>query len=350
MLAYAYTPLTQSLYKDIAVEQFENIHNLLAAILAKGISKQLKQGLYREYINYKDHVTVARGKIKISGTIQNIIARKRLLSCEYDELSENNLLNQIIKTTLMILLRHGDVETKRKAELKRKILFFSNVDTVNPKSINWSEIRFHRNDQTYRMLIGLCRLTLEGLLLTTDDGKYKLASFIFDEERMNNLYEKFILNYYKKEYPQLNANASLIKWALDEGESDAMLPKMKTDITLSYNNTVLIIDAKYYSHITVRSPSDHQILHSDDLYQIFSYVKNMENVLKKKAYTISGMLLYARTNGKILPDIMNHMCGNKISVKTLDLNCNFNEIAKQLYTILTDHFNVTMQVNMKTDY
>ena len=51
MLSYAFKALNQSNYEDIAVEEFENIHNLLAAILAKGIGQQLKQGLYREYIN-----------------------------------------------------------------------------------------------------------------------------------------------------------------------------------------------------------------------------------------------------------------------------------------------------------
>lgn len=53
MLAYAFEILNQGGYEDIAVEEFENIHNLFAAILAKGIGRQLKQGLYREYIDKK---------------------------------------------------------------------------------------------------------------------------------------------------------------------------------------------------------------------------------------------------------------------------------------------------------
>ena len=51
MLSYAFTTLNQGGYEDVATEEFENIHNLFAAILAKGISRQLKQGLYREYLN-----------------------------------------------------------------------------------------------------------------------------------------------------------------------------------------------------------------------------------------------------------------------------------------------------------
>ena len=51
MLSYSFTTLNQSNYEEVAKEDFDNIHNLFAAILAKGIGQQLKQGLYREYLN-----------------------------------------------------------------------------------------------------------------------------------------------------------------------------------------------------------------------------------------------------------------------------------------------------------
>ena len=46
------------------------------------------------------------------------------------------------------------------------------------------------------------------------------------------------------------------------------------------------------------------------------------------------MLLYARTTNEIQPDSDYVMSGNKISVKTLDLNREFGEIKKQLDDIL----------------
>lgn len=51
MLSYAFTTLNQGGYENVATEDFDNLHNLFAAILAKGIGRQLKQGLYREYMN-----------------------------------------------------------------------------------------------------------------------------------------------------------------------------------------------------------------------------------------------------------------------------------------------------------
>ena len=335
MLSYAFTTLNQGGYENVATEEFDTLHNLFAAILAKGIGRQLKQGLYREYLNRKEDVAVVRGKIDMPGTIQNRLARKRVLTCEYDELSENNLLNQILKTTVMILLRHAKVDTEYKTNLKREMLFFSNVDIIDPASIHWDSIRFQRNNNTYRMLVSLCQLVLEGMLLTTDDGEYRLATFI-DEQRMSRLYEKFILEFYAKECPQVKATASQIPWALDDGIG-TMLPIMQSDIMLSQGNKVLIIDAKYYTH-TTQVQYDVHTLYSNNLYQIFTYVKNKDTEFGEKPHTVSGMLLYARTDETIQPDNVYQMSGNKISVKTLDLNLDFSTIAAQLNAIVEEHF------------
>lgn len=335
MLSYAFTTLNQGGYEDIATEEFENIHNLFAAILAKGIGRQLKQGLYREYLNQKETVTAVRGKIDMPGTIQNRLARRQVLTCEYDELSENNLLNQILKTTVMLLLRHVRVDQAYKSDLKKEMLFFSNIDTIDPGTIHWSAIRFQRNNNTYRMLISLCQLILEGMLLTSDSGEYRLASFI-DEQRMNRLYEKFILEYYAKECPQVTATASQIPWALDDGIG-TMLPVMQSDIMLTRGNEVLIIDAKYYTH-TTQAQYDVHTMHSGNLYQIFTYVKNKEAEFGNEPHQVSGMLLYAATDEAIQPDNRYRMSGNQISVKTLDLNRNFSEISAQLNCIVGDYF------------
>ena len=70
MLSYAFQTLKQETYEDVAVESIDEMYNLLAAILAKGIGLQLKQGLYREYISHQEELTVMRGKINMPGTIK----------------------------------------------------------------------------------------------------------------------------------------------------------------------------------------------------------------------------------------------------------------------------------------
>ena len=54
------------------------------------------------------------------------------------------------------------------------------------------------------------------------------------------------------------------------------------------------------------------------------------------------MLLYAMTDEMIRPDNIYQMSGNQISVKTLDLNQDFSEIARQLNEIVAEHFDLNI--------
>lgn len=337
ILSYAFRTLRQEIYEEVATEPFEEMHDLMAAILSKGIGLQLKQGLYREYSDLQEELPVLRGKINLSGTIRNRMAQQRRLTCDFDQLSEDNLLNRILKTTVMLLLRNAKLKSEYKDELKKKMLYFSDVRLLEPSTIPWSSIRFQRSNRTYRMLLGICRLVMEGMLMMTDAGEYRLASFV-DEQRMCRLYEKFILEYYKKHFPALSVSASQIRWSLDEG-ADAMLPLMHSDIHLQKGNTVLIIDAKYYSH-TMQKQYDKQKIHSNNLYQIFTYVKNRDYAFGDREHKVSGLILYAKTEEEIQPDNVYQMHGNQITVQTLDLNKDFSLIARQLNQIAESHFDL----------
>lgn len=335
MLSYAFQILNEQGYKDIATEEFDNVAELCAAILSKGVSLQLKRGLGKEYIERTEPLSTLRGRIEITESIKTRSIQKQQLVCSYDEFSENSYMNRIIKTTMEVLLR-GDVSRNRKKELRKLLVFFGNVDTLDVHTINW-KMQYNRNNQTYRMLISICYLVIKGLLQTNTDGSTRLMDFL-DEQRMSRLYEKFILEYYRREYPELYASASQIPWALDDDERD-MLPVMQTDITLSKGSTVLIIDAKYYG-TTTQSQFDIHTIHSANLYQIFTYVKNKEITFGDQPHTVSGMLLYAKTAEEVQPNNSYRMSGNKISVRTLDLNRSFPEIAAQLDAIVEEHFEV----------
>ena len=334
MLSYAFQVLNEQGYKDIATEQFDNVAELCAAILSKGIAVQLKRGLGKEYIPQTEALSSLRGKIDITESIKTQSLLRKQLICTYDDFTVNSYLNRILKSTMELLL-HADISKARKKALRKLMIYFADVDVLDIHSINWN-IRYNRNNQSYRMLVSVCYLVIKGLLQTNTDGSTRLMDFI-DEQRMCRLYEKFILEYYRKEHPEITARASQIPWQLDDGFSD-MLPVMQSDITLSKGNRILIIDAKYYAHNT-QTQYDVHTLHSGNLYQIFTYVKNKDAEYGDAPHEVSGMLLYAKTDEQIQPDHVYHMSGNKISVRTLDLNCDFAEITAQLDAIKAMYFN-----------
>mgnify|MGYP002532253656 FL=1 len=333
MLSYAFRTLTKQGYREMSTEKFPNTADLMTEILIAGISQQLKRGLGRAYIEQMEDIPVIRGRVNITESVKRQTMINRKLSCVYDDFSVNNSKNRIIKSTALLLLR-ADVAKQRKSRLRKLLVYFDKVELIDLRTVDWN-IHYDRNNQTYRMLISICYLVVKGLLQTQADGKTKIMDFL-DDQQMYHLYEKFILEYYKKEYPYIKTNASQIKWQLDDGMG-YMLPNLLSDITLEYDNKVLIIDAKYYSHI-MQNRYEKETIRSANMFQIFTYVKNKEAELKDKPHEVAGMLLYAQTDNGTQPDCCYQMSGNMINVKTLNLNCDFEDIRRQLDSIITDYF------------
>ena len=327
MLAYAFSALTEQGYRAVATEDFDNAAELCAAILERGVSLQLKRGLGQEYVNRTEARSSLRGTIKVTESVKSQAILRRQLVCSYDEFSVDTTMNRVIKATVALLVR-SDISKARKKSLKKLMVFFADVHDIDLHRVDWN-MRYDRNNRTYRMLMAVCWLVVKGLLQTQSDGATRMMDF-FDEQRMSRLYEKFILEYYRREHPRLRASASFVEWALDDGVSDG-LPAMRSDITLSAGGRVLIIDAKYYA-ATMQSNFDKRTVHSGNLYQIFAYVKNKQAVLERagESVEVSGMLLYAATDEEVLPDFTYRMSGNQIGVRTLDLDRPFEEIRAQL--------------------
>ena len=177
------------------------------------------------------------------------------------------------------------------------------------------------------MLLGICRLTVKGLLMTTEEGTHRLAIWLQDEE-MYRLYEKFVMSYYLRHHPEFMPKAAFIDWDIVDDERSPYLPAMKSDITLQNGEKRLIIDTKYYG-----KTMQHNLLYdsrtfiSSNMYQIYTYVKNSD---KNATGNVAGVLLYAKTDETVTPDEDMVIGGNRISLKTLDLNRDWNAITDQL--------------------
>ena len=326
MLAYAFQELRQNNYTEIDGETFDDIYNLFAEIMARGISYQLKQGLYREYVAKNESMQTVRGKIDINGTISNRTRNKHQIACNYDELSENNIYNQILVTTTIILIKHSDVKKEKKAKLKQLMLFFQNVKPIDIHTIRWNALRFDRNNRNYRMLLYLCYFIISEWLMTTEDGNFKMRGF--SDDHMCRLFEKFVLEYYKKHHPELKPCAAQINWNIEiEHSTISILPIMQTDILLTMEERTLIIDTKYYTH-SMQKQYDKATIHSNNLYQIHTYVTEFDEDHKGN---VDGMLLYAKTQEELVPDgQIKRRDGNYIYFRTLDLNTDFETIKKRL--------------------
>jgi 5-methylcytosine-specific restriction enzyme subunit McrC len=329
MLAYAYHALWHKDYADIQSENFDYVHDMFASILAKGIAGQLKRGLHREYIEQEDILSSLKGKIAITESIGLKIKRDNRLACRYDDLSENIYMNRILKSTAFMLAQSKEVKQKNRNALKKSLHCFSEIEGIDPSAIDWNILNYSRNNAAYRMLMNVCQLALQSLLPYVNHGNQKLAIFS-DDQALSKLYEKFLLEYYKKHFPQYNPASRQIKW--DSEGPMGQLPQMCSDVMLVSNRKKFVIEAKYYSRM-MQTYYDAVSVRSAHLYQIYAYVKNES---KGSTDQVSGALLYAKTDESIIPRNKYVLGGNDFIVTTLDLNTPFNEIDRQLRALVSD--------------
>ena len=346
MLAYAFRVLQKTNYQKLATEDFDGIEDLLAEIVTIGVSEQLKRGLYKEYILVNEELKVLRGRLDLNKTIRSLARNERqTLWCEHDELSVNNIYNQILKSTMLSLLGNHRLTNRNVRKTLRNLLgYFNDVNTINLADVKWKQLRFHKNNQTYRMLLNICNLIYDEVLMRDEKGERHLQAFT--DERMHRLYEEFILQYYKRFYSELESKVTIMKWHKDtdfKNHGYNALPDMKTDITLEDKKSgrVLIIDAKYYPEMWQKSEySEQPKLHSGHVYQIFAYVKNFAAMRQEKnpQTNVSGMILYAKSDDDVAPDTDVSICGSRIAAKALDLSGDFEEIEAQLDAIKAEYF------------
>lgn len=344
MLAYAFSVLRSEGYADLASERFDRPDDLYAAILARGINAQVRRGLQRDYVLVSEVTDRPGGRIDFAASVKRATLAQRCLVCGRDEFTEDTYLNRVLRTAGSILLRRT-LRPDLREYLKQALRPLGRVRPVDIHRIEWRR-RYVRSTASYRFLMAVCRLVIEQKLQAERTGALRAERF-GDESQMSSLYERFVREYYRLEHgSEVRCGAPHIPWALGDGQDESLLPGMRTDVVLrspselgACDGRTLIIDCKYYESSTQRRFGKRSV-HSANLYQIFSYVKNEAALLRRTGHAqkVSGLLLYAKTDEDVQPEGRWTIDGNAIGSATLDLNADFSSIKAQLDRVLYEHF------------
>ena len=110
------------------------------------------------------------------------------------------------------------------------MIFFDGISILDIHSINW-DIQYDRNNQTYRMLIAVCRFVIKGLLQTTADGSTKIMDYA-DDQTMAKLYEKFEIPTPNIDQQQsiIDKLAKLEKYVDVQGKELSLLSQMRNGL------------------------------------------------------------------------------------------------------------------------
>jgi 5-methylcytosine-specific restriction enzyme subunit McrC len=151
---------------------------------------------------------------------------------------------------------------------------------------------------------------------------------------MASLFEAFIRNFYAKEQSQFRVRREDISWDAIPlgGTNENYLPKMQTDVTLESVARKIIIETKYYAN-ALNSRYEAEKFNSGNLYQIYSYLRNIETKLNHpKNREVEGILLYPST-GYTLNEKFK-VGSHDLCIRTIDLTKTWREIHIELLNVI----------------
>ena len=328
MVLYAWDKIdNKDLLNDKSIEKLQSSNEVIIELFLNEVSRLSKQGLYGEYNENTHNTKYIKGKIQIQDSIRLV---KPNLICQYDEFSQNNILNQIIKTVLLRLSKFKDINSNFKRKAKALLLEFNDIEEVLLSKDLLNRIHYNQLNKDYRFAIELGLFIYNSSIATEEYGRYKFIEIFKDEEKMSAIFESFIRNFYKI-HSNYNVSRRKYNWDLDPvNNSDInLLPIMETDIELTKGREKIIIDAKYYKDaFNYRFESKKFI--PNHLYQISTYINR-----NKKVYeNIRGILIYP-SNGYRFHEKYISPENYYIEFKTLDLSKDWDFIENDLLGLIS---------------
>jgi len=276
LLCYAWNKLDEKERVKVSIDDSTQLVDLFAKVLINSTKVLLKRGIDKNYIEHTEEIAGVKGKLLISETIKrNILFKQRTIS-SFDDFSANILYNQILLSTIYGLTRTKGIDKELKSELVSLHKMFIGIDQIQISSSLFKKVRLNRNNRFYGFVMNVCQIIFESTIPSEEKGKFLFSDFTRDEKKMPILFQAFIRNFYKIEQSKFpTVKGETIDWQFEsvDEQSDQYLPQMHTDITLENISNKVIIDAKYYQE-TMKLYYNKEIIKSENLYQLFSYLIN----------------------------------------------------------------------------
>jgi len=332
LLCYAWDKLEERDIVSVNPTDQANIIDLFSRVLVSGISHLCKKGLDRGYVFHSEETARIRGKINFTATLKRNYFSQPVMICEYDDLSYDVLHNQILKSMVKMLINCEDVDEKVHNELVSTYRRLQAIQEIVLAKKHFRLVQLHRNNLFYDFLLRVCELIWDNLLPSEDPGKSKFRDFLRDEKQMAGLFEEFVRNFYRREQTRFSVCRENIQWDATgpDGSVPDFLPVMHTDISLISEGRKVVMDTKYYRK-ALQMYYDKTSVRSGNLYQLFSYLKNLE-VKGGANRNCEGILLYPTVRYELYEQC--EVQGHTIMFRTINLNQDWRSIHNDLLAII----------------
>ena len=238
------------------------------SIFLNELEEILRAIIFRQYIEFEDNLSVVRGKIVISQHIKENIIKNNpgKIYCEYDELTEDNLINQTIKYTLR-LLKVISRSNSNIDKINQLLFTLAEISDRKIKPEDEERIYFNKINESFRPIIVKCFLFINDFSIDLKAGSTNYGAILFD---MNKLFEEFVANFIIKNKEMLGMKYYNIEPQNElKSLDDSNRIRLKPDLVFSNaNKLVIILDTKY--KILDTNKKNYNISNSD-IFQMLAY-------------------------------------------------------------------------------
>ena len=332
LLSYAWEHFQAGEPEDLSHEDCPDAANLFALLLSGGLRQLFRRGLERSYVVEREETSRIRGRFDVPGSVRRLAHRRGKLECEFDELSHNILPNRILRTCVdRLLAEELTRENKHALRLCQETL--ADVQPMRLTASVFYRVQLHRNNRLYRFLLNLCALIRRCLLPSEQSGSQRLQSLLREEMRLHGLFEKFVRAFAVRHCGGAKVGAPHIDWHGEcaSPEARAVLPVMRTDLTVEWPGRRLILDCKFYAE-ALTTHREQERLHSGHLYQIVAYLKNQAALPGWEI--VEGILLYPAVNHAL--DYRYTLLGHGVRIASVDLDQPWQGIHAMLGELLAE--------------
>lgn len=284
---------------------------------AKSLFECLKRLTPKKYVREENNLNYLRGKIKFSENIRNNSSNRAKFYCEYDEFSENNILNQLFLFVSTCLYNISN-DSYNKKTLKFIINYYSNIQLVRFDKFKAEKIKLYRNQELFKKPFNLAKMFIEKTSVDLSKNKFENITLIWD---MNKLFEEFVFEIMKKHEAEFGCKLTAQRGKKLLVGDTSKKRNTYVDIFAEKDNDKIIIDTKYKIFKGIDDFSN------ADVFQVSTYCL-LHN-------TNNAILLYPRYDEE-KPIILNYCLNTedknyKINFRTVNLK--YDNLKKELESI-----------------
>lgn len=282
---------------------------ILIREFATSLFESLKRLTPKRYVRKEENLNYLKGKIKFSENIRYNCTNEAKFYFEYDEFSENNLLNQLFLFVSTCLYNISNSSYNKKT-LKFIINYYSDISFVRFDKFKAKKIKLTRNQELFKKPFKLAKMFVEQASVDLSKNKFENITLVWD---MNKLFEEFIFELIKRKIPECKAIAQKPKRLLKREN----VTRRDTRIDILIQNPQVIIDTKY------KKFTNFDDISSADIYQVTTYC-----LLHKYHRAI---LLYPQFENEE-PDIKNYHLNNDGDQYRIDfctINLKYNDLKNE---------------------